>query len=74
MTSQGLGNIMSGMLAVLMLAEESNRTFCHYGYESFENAFDWKDIMHKKMCEHAIQSDVDNPQKNYIGMFNFGKS
>ena len=74
LTSQGLGNIMSGMIAAVMLAEESNRTFCHVGYESFEHAFEFKDQRQKVVCDEAIRNDIDNPQKHFISMDNFGTS
>jgi hypothetical protein len=53
---QGTGNIMSGVLAAMLLGEEFQRTVCIVGYEhSFGGAFRWRDAEHRRLCEWAVQ-------------------
>jgi hypothetical protein len=54
-TGQGLGNIISGILAAHRLAEEFQRTICHMGsYSSFDQAFKWKDLDHIQKCDEVL--------------------
>lgn len=68
-SGQGTGNIMSGVLAAQLLAEEFNRTICHIGqgttnvHASFRRAFEWRDNSHKEVCNQILRN-VEQTQKN----------
>jgi hypothetical protein len=70
LTGQGLGNIISGILAAHRLAEEFQRTICHMGsYSSFDQAFKWKDLDHIQKCEEVLL-DVDSWENRRPNSFN----
>ena len=70
LSGQGTGNIMSGVLAAQLLAEEFNRTICHVGTEatsfhvSFRRAFEWKDDHHKEVCVQILRYTEQVQQNN----------
>ena len=66
LTGQGLGNIVSGILAAHRLAEEFQRTICHMGsYSSFDQAFQWKDLDHSQKCEEVLLDIRNNSWENH---------
>jgi len=69
LTGQGIGNILSGLLAAHLLAEEFGRTVCHAEeatheseaelpgspYRAFRLAFDWRDPSHRQNCDRFLR-------------------
>ncbi|OEU22152.1 hypothetical protein FRACYDRAFT_232305 [Fragilariopsis cylindrus CCMP1102] len=83
LTGQGLGNIISGILAAHRLAEEFQRTICHMGtYSSFDQAFTWKDLDHIQKCEEVLLDIRNNnswedhkpTSSNTIVQYNYDES
>ncbi|KAG7352164.1 hypothetical protein IV203_008212 [Nitzschia inconspicua] len=75
---QGTGNIISGVLAAHLLAEEFNRTVCHYGLYRYESsmgrAFQWIDDRHTKLCEKALDIAPPPNDTNRIIQRNFDRT
>jgi hypothetical protein len=72
---QGTGNIISGVLAAHMLADEFNRIVCHVGYEqSFDRAFVWKNTIHASTCQEIISQAPPPKDNNTIVQNNFDES